>query len=384
MTNNEFIAKFPQGDFKLHRVPENTQLRAWDAADEYLLEELNTSGNTLDGKSVLIVNDNFGALSVALSKYDCTEWNDSQLSRIATEKNYQLNDLPSDKRIINQSIEFPDQVFDIVLLRLPKSADLLEHQLYQLRKNLRPDTQLIAADMSKHIHSSTLKHFEAIIGPTTTSLARKKARLIFCHRDERLSKGESKWPARYQLEADREYDLLNQANVFCNNRLDHGTRLLLQALPDSDDFNHIADLGCGNGILGLVAASLNPSAKISFFDESLMAIDSARSNFANNFPDASSDQQRASFHAADGLSGVVDETFDLILNNPPFHQQYVIGDSIAWQMFMQSRDALKIGGELRIVGNRHLGYHSKLKKIFGNCELVTSDKKFSVLSSIKK
>jgi 16S rRNA (guanine1207-N2)-methyltransferase len=52
-------------------------------------------------------------------------------------------------------------------------------------------------------------------------------------------------------------------------------------------------------------------------------------------------------------------------------------------MFMEARRVLVEGGELRIVGNRHLGYHAKLKKLFGNCTTVAANKKFVVLSATK-
>jgi 16S rRNA (guanine1207-N2)-methyltransferase len=32
-----------------------------------------------------------------------------------------------------------------------------------------------------------------------------------------------------------------------------------------------------------------------------------------------------------------------------------------------------------VIGNRHLGYHQTLKKIFGNSELVASNAKFVIL-----
>jgi 16S rRNA G1207 methylase RsmC len=41
-------------------------------------------------------------------------------------------------------------------------------------------------------------------------------------------------------------------------------------------------------------------------------------------------------------------------------------------------------GELVIVGNRHLDYQDKLKRIFGNCQLVAENKKFLILRAIKK
>jgi 16S rRNA G1207 methylase RsmC len=75
--------------------------------------------------------------------------------------------------------------------------------------------------------------------------------------------------------------------------------------------------------------------------------------------------------------------FDLVLNNPPFHENHAINDATAWQMFVESRDALRPGGELWVVGNRHLGYPAKLKRAFGNCDIVANDGKFVVLRATK-
>jgi 16S rRNA (guanine1207-N2)-methyltransferase len=40
--------------------------------------------------------------------------------------------------------------------------------------------------------------------------------------------------------------------------------------------------------------------------------------------------------------------------------------------------------ELRVVGNRHLGYHLKLKKLFGNCETVAGNAKFVILKAVRR
>jgi 16S rRNA G1207 methylase RsmC len=56
-----------------------------------------------------------------------------------------------------------------------------------------------------------------------------------------------------------------------------------------------------------------------------------------------------------------------------------VGDQIALRMFRQSYRALRKGGELWVIGNRHLGYHVSLKHLFASVELVASNKKFVVL-----
>ncbi|NQD94767.1 methyltransferase, partial [Pseudomonas sp. CrR25] len=85
----------------------------------------------------------------------------------------------------------------------------------------------------------------------------------------------------------------------------------------------------------------------------------------------------------DGLAEQAPDSLDLVLCNPPFHQQQVVGDFLAWRMFQQARAALVKGGELWIVGNRHLGYHAKLKRLFRGVEQVAATPKFVVLKAIK-
>lgn len=370
----------PQGEFELERIPPNPQLQAWDAADQYLLNRLAELQILTQQSRLLILNDNFGALSVALADYQPVMVNDSFLSRQALSRNLQLNGYEPDRVTFNNGLQLPPGEFDIILIKIPKSQALLEHQLYALRELIGFDTRIIAAGMSRAIHSSTLKLFETILGPTTTSLAWKKSRLIYVSRDQSLNQGQSPYPDNFIVETDREFKISNHANLFSRERLDNGSRLLIENMPVSNRYQRIVDLGCGNGILGLIADSVNPEAELLFVDESHMAVDSARINFEAAF----GKERNADFKVTNCLQGVASEFADLILNNPPFHQQHSVGDSIAWQMFTDSRKVLKTGGELWVVGNRHLAYHAKLKKIFGNCEQVASNKKFVLLKAVKQ
>jgi len=369
----------PQGHFRLQRYPlqKKGPLRAWDAADEYILSYLHEQALPLETSRVLILNDAFGALTVALSRYSPCMVSDSLVSQQALLKNLQGNDLHTDSVTLFDSLQPFNETFDLVIIRIPKNLAMLEDQLHRLRACCHGDTHILAAAMSKHIHTSTLKLFERIMGPTTTSLARKKARLVHSTFDSRLKPGASPYPGQYMLDASGDI-YLNHANVFSREKLDMGSRFLLEHIPQSGEYRDIVDLACGNGVLGIAAARLNPQARVGFVDESYMAVESARLNAERLLGDIS----RCSFRVSDCLQGINGQSQDLILNNSPFHQHYVTGDFIAWQMFKESRQALKPGGELVVVANRHLGYHVKLKKLFGSCELVASNRKFVILKAV--
>jgi 16S rRNA (guanine1207-N2)-methyltransferase len=237
--------------------------------------------------------------------------------------------------------------------------------------------------MTKHIHMSTLDLFAKIIGPTRTSLAEKKARLIFCEPDPNLQLPPNPWPKTYTLIPGHEV-VTNHAGVFAAGCLDGGARLLLEHLPRRDGPLRIVDLGCGNGVLGMRGAIGSPKAEITFVDESYRAVASAEATFRANL----GPERMAHFVVGNGLfdldNGVPATVgFDLVLNNPPFHENHAISDATAWQMSVESRDALQQGGELWVVGNRHLGYLAKLKRLFGNCDIVASNTKFVVLRATK-
>jgi len=155
----------------------------------------------------------------------------------------------------------------------------------------------------------------------------------------------------------------------------------MENLPVIAAEKQVIDLGCGNGVIGLHVLSKQPKAQVHFIDESYMAIASAKLNITENLPSAI---EQCQFQVNDCLTSVEGGSVDLVLCNPPFHQQTATTDHIAWQMFKDSHRVLKKGGELRIIGNRQLGYHIKLKRIFGNETLIASNDKFVTISAIKR
>jgi 16S rRNA (guanine1207-N2)-methyltransferase len=377
------------GDYRLTRFPENPreQLRAWDAADEYLLRHLHGDADAppvpLDG-AVVVLGDRWGALTTALAgSARVTQISDSFLGREATRANLARNGAPADAVRLLTSAEAPPERIDVLLVRVPKSLAFLEDQLHRLAPALHAESVVIGTGMVTEIHTSTLQLFEQIIGPTRTSLAAKKARLIFST-PVGLAGSANPWPLRYQLPDDigvlAGRTVTNHAGVFCADRLDIGTRFFLQHLPKDRGPVRIVDLGCGNGVVGTAAALANPGAEVAFIDESYQAVASAEATFRDNADPAA----RAEFLAGDALAAVPPASVDLVLNNPPFHSHQATTDATAWRMFTGARRALRPGGELWVVGNRHLGYHAKLRRIFGNCTTVAGNPKFVVLRAVKR
>src|SRR5579862_3276624 len=127
------VMKVPQGEFDLARYPTSTNktLRAWDAADEFLLRHLARSEVPDVKGEILIVNDNAGALSTALAGHHPRMLSDSYLAHVATHNNLARNGI--DVSAVQRLTSFdplPSSI-DVVVMKIPKSLALLEDQLHR-------------------------------------------------------------------------------------------------------------------------------------------------------------------------------------------------------------------------------------------------------------
>lgn len=351
----------------LKRYPykNNDLLQAWDAADELLLNHLKEKD--LRPKKILIINDQFGAISSSLLDLSPVSYTDSYVSFKGTEINTEGRVLP-----LNNLTDIKNK-FDLVLIQLPKNLSYFEDILCHFASTLDQGSEFIFTGMIKHMAPGHFDLINKYIGATTTSLAVKKARLIFAKLEKEAT------PSPYPLEVSIdgfEKKFINHSNLFSREKLDIGTRFMLDNIPKGN-FQKVLDLGCGNGLLGIKTKMLNPSAHITFTDESFMAIKSAKANYESHFSD------NASFYWMNSFEESKTEEFDLVLCNPPFHQSNTVGDFIALQMFKDAKRVLRKGGVLRVIGNSHLGYQVKLKGYFGNSKIVNQNQKFMIIDSIK-
>lgn len=418
LTEAKIRLKTALGSFRIKRLParKSETLQAWDAADELLLDNLATEHALVleeqisNENRLLIINDQFGALTTTLNRHAPDSWNDSSISHLAAQLNHQENfktdsdgdkdkDKDSDNEASFNAIASTDSLtgsYAIVLIKIPKTLSLLDQQLSSLSQHITSETIIIAAGMTKLIHSSTLALFEKHLGETTTSRATKKARLIFCKIDSKIIPAKTQ-PAQALITTRYFADPLNSelisyANGFSRDRLDLGARAMMQAMDENTlpDAENIADLACGNGVLGLHALTalgkdvnkVDKQRCITFIDESYMAVAAAKENYQQVISDAAKHNIVPSFVVQDSIKKP-DINYDWIICNPPFHIGTAMDTYIANRMFQQSFIALQRTGQLWVVANRHLKYEDQIKKIFKNSTIILSNKKFVVIVATK-
>lgn len=342
--------------------PKAGDFRRWDASDEYLLEQ------KIVGKT-LVINDNYGALTLGIKS--SISYTTSFMSYKAI--NYAL-ELNNEERIVSTDFNNLPEDIDNVALKLPKSLDQLEYILQVIGEKY-PNRRFIACGMVKYMPISIVRLVEKYFIDVKTSLAKKKARLIFGTTASLKGKNEAKeFPVKFEV-LDK-YKIISYPGTFSYDSLDIGTRFLIPHIPEGGSGN-IIDLGCASGVLGLVAKDKNPEANIYLTDESVLAIESAKLTFKEN-------GLEGNFILEDKLNGFENGFANLILCNPPFHQNTRVVTDIANSMFKQSKEVLKKGGRLLVVANKHLGYHKSLRKIFHNLKIIDSNSKFNIYSSYKQ
>ena len=368
-------------NLKRYPLRKNDLLQAWDSADELILEHLSNQTEKLKGR-VLILGDSFGALTCALDTsktgLEVTTYTDSYVSAQGIRINAEAAGLEL-PRIIHDLSDLKG-TYDWVLARTPKNLSFFEDMLCRISAHLHADSKLVCGYMVKHQANSSFDLIAKYFGDTTTSLAKKKARLIFA--SFQRAKVTSPYPTNVSFQpADASLDkpFIHHSNLFAREKIDIGTRFLLEHIPQGA-FKNILDLGCGNGVIGIAAKLLNPAAQIYFCDESAMAIQSAKANYAAYFSDSATFTWTNSFEAQPPGAH---EPFDLILCNPPFHQGTTTGDFIAWQMFTDSHRVLKKDGLLRVIGNSGLHHPATLQRIFGNSEVVAKNPKFTIVDTYR-
>ena len=169
---------------------------------------------------------------------------------------------------------------------------------------------------------------------------------------------------------------LSRPGVFAWDRVDAASAMLAQALPN-DLGGRVADLGAGWGYLSMQVLARCPQvASLDLYEADARALALAEANLA----DARVAVQRHWHDVAAGVS----ERFDAIVCNPPFHA-LGRGDrpDIGRAFIATAASALKPGGRLWLVANRHLPYEHALGEGFAQVSTLAQNAGFKIVQATK-
>lgn len=141
---------------------------------------------------------------------------------------------------------------------------------------------------------------------------------------------------------------------FSPNGIDSGTLAMLSAV-DFLPNDKVLDMGCGYGVVGILAAKLIGGENVTMCDISESAVKQAKINAElNGVPDID-------IKISDGFSEIPDNGFTLILSNPPYHTDFSVPKHFIEVGFKK----LAVGGKMVMVTKRLDWYKNKLASVFG-------------------
>ena len=142
------------------------------------------------------------------------------------------------------------------------------------------------------------------------TLVISKGQRVVCARKSAVVETQTHLDANGHLDKS---DLDLSTHIFAANKLDEGTRLLLDVL-EVRATDIALDLGCGAGFIGLHIAPLASKGQVTMVDASLAAV--AASQRAVEL----SNLHNIRVLPSNGAQAVITERFNLVVTNPPFHQ----------------------------------------------------------------
>ncbi|MEI5990046.1 16S rRNA (-N2)-methyltransferase [Enterococcus termitis] len=175
----------------------------------------------------------------------------------------------------------------------------------------------------------------------------------------------------------KKFQFLTDSGVFSRNTVDFGSRVLIDAfewaeLPEGK----LLDVGCGYGPIGLTLATLS-GRTVEMIDVNQRAVALAQENAKKNHV------ENVDIHTSNIYADVHEKEYAAIISNPPIRA----GKKVVHEILSEAHPRLLVGGTLTIVIQKKQGAPSaekKMAEVFGNVEIVTKDKGYYILKSVKE
>ena len=148
------------------------------------------------------------------------------------------------------------------------------------------------------------------------------------------------------------------SGLFSPRRIDPGTRLLAEQMILSPD-DKLLDMGCGYGVLGIVASRF--VREVHMVDIDKKALHYARLNAKLN------GVQNARIYRSDLFESVSDKDFSTIVSNPPISR----GKAVLERFFREAKEHLLEDGLLQVVLRRGQGsYYRLLQELYREVKVL--------------
>lgn len=175
----------------------------------------------------------------------------------------------------------------------------------------------------------------------------------------------------------RTFQFVTDSGVFSRETVDYGSRVLIDAFTTADlPAGPLLDVGCGYGPIGLALAA-STERLVEMIDINQRAVALAQGNAKRN------QIKNVQIHQSNIYETLLEAPYAGILSNPPIRA----GKAVVHEILAGAEPLLKTGGTLTVVLQKKQGAPSaqkKMQEVFGNCQIMTKDKGYYILKSVKE
>lgn len=168
----------------------------------------------------------------------------------------------------------------------------------------------------------------------------------------------------------RDFSLYSDNGVFSKDRLDYGTKVLLESIDINNLCGKVLDLGCGIGVVGIIVGTFNKNIDIDMVDINERAINLAKDNLVLN-------KISNNIFISDVYSNI-SKKYNYIITNPPIRA----GKEVIRRFLLGGYDYLEDNGVLYFVMRKDHGVKSMIKELEDKyiVKIINKDKGFYIVS----
>jgi 16S rRNA (guanine1207-N2)-methyltransferase len=265
--------------------------------------------------------------------------------------------------------------YDLVLLDAPRGREWMRHLLAVAAWVLRPGGRLMLAGPNRGGIKGFIEDANEIVGPCQVTGVKAGHRLAVATRSAAVGAPSVLPAVNHQtceaIVRGQPIRFVTRPGVFSQYELDAGTRVLIEAM-DARPGEAVLDLGCGSGVVGMVAAQMGGQ---------VVCVDSSAAALAATHSTLDLNGVTAQVLASDCALAVRDMRFDVVATNPPFHQGLGAEYEVARQFVHDAAQVLKDSGRLYLVANRFIRYERVMEGLFFEIRTAYEDNRFRVLAT---
>lgn len=180
-------------------------------------------------------------------------------------------------------------------------------------------------------------------------------------------------------------DYKTQPGMFSHGKVDIGSQILSDVIKQhstlifSKTISNIADFGAGWGYLALTTAKLTNNIKnIALYEADYNALAAAEETIKTQKLNIG-----FNFQWLDLVQEEVNENYDLIISNPPFHEGRHADATLGQAFIQKAAKHIKPKGKLLIVANQHLPYEKILQQNYTSFTCLAIRRGFKILYATK-